>query len=50
LVYRLNDPDVVVLLFGTGKMVITGGRVPEDAEAALDTLTDQLRKLGLHDS
>jgi transcription initiation factor TFIID TATA-box-binding protein len=24
LVYRLDDPDVVALLFGTGKMVITG--------------------------
>jgi len=26
LVYRLDDPDVVALLFGSGKLVITGGK------------------------
>ena len=28
LVYRLDDPKVVVLLFGSGKMVCTGAKVP----------------------
>jgi transcription initiation factor TFIID TATA-box-binding protein len=49
LVYRLDDPDVVVLLFGTGKLVITGGTTTEQAETALDTITDRLRELDLFD-
>ncbi|WP_075937669.1 TATA-box-binding protein [Halosegnis longus] len=47
LVYRLDDPDVVALLFGSGKLVITGGKKPEDAEAAVDTIVEQLDELGL---
>jgi transcription initiation factor TFIID TATA-box-binding protein len=47
LVYRLDDPDVVVLLFGSGKIVITGGTVPEDAEAAVETITNRLTDLDL---
>jgi len=31
LVYRLDKPRVVVLIFGSGKMVVTGGKNPEDA-------------------
>ncbi|MFO7832898.1 MAG: TATA-box-binding protein, partial [Halohasta sp.] len=47
LVYRLDDPDVVALLFGSGKLVITGGKEPSDAEAAVDVITDRLDDLGL---
>jgi len=47
LVYRLDDPDVVALLFGSGKLVITGGKEPSDAEAAVDVITDRLDELGL---
>lgn len=47
LVYRLDDPDVVVLLFSTGKMVIVGGTVPEDAEAAVETISSRLTDLHL---
>ena len=47
LVYRLDEPNVVVLLFGSGKTVITGGKEPEDAEAATDVLVSQLTELGL---
>ncbi|MDZ7745054.1 MAG: TATA-box-binding protein [Halobacteriales archaeon] len=47
LVYRLDDPDVVALLFGSGKLVITGGKEPEDAEAAVDTIVGRLDELGL---
>jgi TATA-box binding protein (TBP) (component of TFIID and TFIIIB) len=31
LVYRLEHPDVVLLLFASGKVVITGGTDPSDA-------------------
>ena len=47
LVYRLDDPDVVALLFGTGKMVIVGGTIPEDAEAAVETIASRLTDLDL---
>lgn len=47
LVYRLDEPNVVVLLFGTGKMVITGGKKPEDAEAAIEVLVSRLTDLDL---
>ncbi len=35
LVYRPDKLDVVVLLFGSGKLVITGGSQPSDAEDAI---------------
>jgi transcription initiation factor TFIID TATA-box-binding protein len=47
LVYRLDDPDVVALLFGSGKLVITGGTQFDDAEEALLKIEDQLNDLGL---
>ena len=47
LVYRLNDPDVVVLLFGSGKLVITGAKTVEDAETALETVQTRLEDLNL---
>jgi transcription initiation factor TFIID TATA-box-binding protein len=47
LVYRLSEPKVVVLLFGSGKLVVTGGRKPEDAANAVDQIVKQLKRLGL---
>jgi transcription initiation factor TFIID TATA-box-binding protein len=47
LVYRLDEPDVVALLFGSGKTVITGGKEPEDAEAATEVLVSKLTDLSL---
>jgi transcription initiation factor TFIID TATA-box-binding protein len=47
LIYRLDEPDVVVLLFGSGKTVITGGKEPEDAQAATEVLVSQLTDLDL---
>lgn len=49
LVYRLDDPSVVALLFGSGKLVITGGKQLEDAEQALSVIEDRLTDLGLLD-
>jgi transcription initiation factor TFIID TATA-box-binding protein len=47
LVYRLDDPDVVALLFGSGKLVITGGKSSDDAKNAVDTIVARLDDLGL---
>ncbi|POG56861.1 TATA-box-binding protein [Haloferax marisrubri] len=47
LVYRLDEPSVVALLFGSGKLVITGGKQPKDAEAAVDVIISRLSELGL---
>ncbi|WP_144906689.1 MULTISPECIES: TATA-box-binding protein [Halobacteriales] len=47
LVYRLDDPDVVALLFGSGKLVITGGKQLDDAEQALTVIENRLTDLGL---
>lgn len=47
LVYRLDDPRVVVLIFGSGKMVVTGGKSPEDARKAVERISEELRTLGL---
>lgn len=47
LVYRLDDPKVVVLLFGSGKLVCTGARKPEDVERAVERITEELQAAGL---
>ena len=47
LVYRLSEPKAVVLLFGSGKLVITGGKKTEDVEAAVKKISKELKGLGL---
>ena len=47
LVYRLQEPKVVVLLFGSGKVVITGGKKPENAEEAIDKIVSKLTEYAL---
>ncbi|MFC1787041.1 TATA-box-binding protein [Halobacteriota archaeon] len=47
LVYRIKEPKVVVLIFGSGKLVITGGKKPEDIEAAVKKVSKDLKGLGL---
>ena len=47
LVYRLEDVDVVALLFGSGKLVITGGKHPDDARTAVEVIVDRLDELEL---
>ncbi len=47
LVYRLDEPEVVALLFGSGKLVITGGKQVEDARQAVDVIVKRLEDLGL---
>jgi transcription initiation factor TFIID TATA-box-binding protein len=47
LVYRMKDPKVVLLLFGSGKIVITGAKSLEDAERAAENVTMKLEELEL---
>jgi len=47
LVYRLDEPRVVVLLFGSGKLVCTGAKRPEDVEKAVQKIMAELRAANL---
>jgi len=47
LVYRLDEPRVVVLLFGSGKLVLTGARQPSDAQRAAELVKNDLSRAGL---
>lgn len=47
LVCRLEEPRVVVLLFGSGKLVCTGARRPSDVALAVDKITKELQDASL---
>ncbi len=47
LVYKIEDPKVVVLVFSSGKLVIAGGKCPEDCEEGLRIIKEQFDNLGL---
>ena len=47
LVCRLEEPRVVVLLFGSGKLVCTGARRPSDVALAVQKITKELQDAGL---
>jgi transcription initiation factor TFIID TATA-box-binding protein len=47
LVYRLDEPRVVILLFGSGKLVCTGARRPADLERAVQKVKTELEGAGL---
>ena len=42
LVYRVRDPKVVVLIFSSGKIVITGAKNIDDAERAVKNLMTEV--------
>jgi len=47
LVYRIVDPKVVVLIFRSGKLVITGAKTQAECEFAKTNVWQQLDNLGL---
>jgi transcription initiation factor TFIID TATA-box-binding protein len=47
LVYRISDPRVAFLLFGTGKIICTGARREEEIHAALAKFKQNLESLGI---
>ncbi len=46
LIHRMNDPKVVLLIFSSGKMVITGAKSEEDVQRAVENIYKELEKLG----
>jgi len=47
LVFSMDDPKVVLLLFGSGKVVCTGARKKEDIERAAEKIAKELVSKGL---
>jgi transcription initiation factor TFIID TATA-box-binding protein len=47
LVYRIKEPKVAMLLFGSGKIVCAGARKIEDVLLAVEKLSKELSSLGL---
>src|SRR5947209_6732504 len=47
LIYRIDEPKVVLLMFGSGKVVCTGARKPADVEKAVEKITAELKANGL---
>jgi len=47
LVYRIDEPKVVALLFGSGKIVCTGAKKTEDIKVAVQKIYDELNTAGL---
>ncbi len=45
LVFRMDEPRVTFLLFGSGKIICTGGRTIEDVKRAIVKLDKKLRSL-----
>ncbi|HIH36360.1 MAG TPA: TATA-box-binding protein, partial [Methanocellales archaeon] len=47
LVYRVEKPKIVVLIFGSGKLVVTGGKTLSDCEKGVEIVRRQIEGLGL---
>ncbi|HVP96933.1 TATA-box-binding protein [Methanoregula sp.] len=45
LVYRIKEPRIVVLIFSSGKIILTGGRNMEDIKKGLDVLVKKLESI-----
>ena len=46
LVYRMDNPRVTFLLFGSGKVICTGGKTIEDVKRAVSKIDKRLKNLG----
>ncbi|MBI4894757.1 MAG: TATA-box-binding protein [Candidatus Aenigmarchaeota archaeon] len=46
LVYRMTEPKVAFLLFGSGKIVITGARSVKDVNTAVEKVSRKLKAIG----
>jgi transcription initiation factor TFIID TATA-box-binding protein len=45
LVYRIKDPKIVVLIFSSGKIILTGGKNLKDIKKGLGVLEQQLESV-----
>ena len=46
LIYRMAVPKVVILIFGSGKLVCTGAKSEEQIHEAVDILVKELKEIG----
>ncbi len=46
LIYRMDDPKVVLLIFSSGKMVITGAKREKEVHDAVEKIYNKLTELG----
>lgn len=46
LVYRIDEPKVVFLLFSSGRIVCTGGRTYDDVRNGIEKLKENLKEIG----
>ncbi len=46
LIYRMSDPQVVLLIFSSGKMVITGAKSEDEVKEAVYKIYQKLKELG----
>jgi len=44
LIYRMDEPKVVILVFASGKLVCTGGKKEEDVYEAVSKLHKKLEE------
>ena len=47
LVYRIKAPKIVVLIFSSGKLVVTGGKTVNDCEEGVRIVRTELENMGL---
>ncbi|HME51511.1 MAG TPA: TATA-box-binding protein [Candidatus Lokiarchaeia archaeon] len=47
LIYRMQEPKTVFLIFSTGRIVCTGAKTKEIVGEAVEKLVDQVKELGL---
>ena len=45
LVYRIDNPKVVALLFSSGKFILTGAKNLDDVKLSINYLTERLRQI-----
>ena len=46
LIHRMSEPRVVLLIFGSGKMVITGAKKEEEVYEAVNKIFEKLKRIG----
>ncbi|MFQ6072279.1 MAG: TATA-box-binding protein [Methanosarcinales archaeon] len=47
LIYRIEEPKAAVLIFASGKVVCTGVQSVEDVETVLNTMKNDIKKIGI---
>ena len=47
LIYRMTSPKVVILIFGSGKIVCTGAKREQDVKEAIEKLYNKLKEIGV---